>query len=80
MAVISWLGAYYVDCELYEQASVFFQRASLIQPTDVKWKLLVASCYRKSGNYQTAFEAYKAIHAKYPENVECKKKIFTSID
>jgi hypothetical protein len=32
---------------------------------------MVASCHRKSGNYQIAFETYKSIHEKYPENIEC---------
>jgi intraflagellar transport protein 88 len=26
-----------------------------------------------SGNYQQALETYKAIHQKFPENVECLK-------
>ena len=32
---------------------------------------MVASCHRKSGNYQIAFETYKSIHEKNPENIEC---------
>lgn len=71
MDVISWLGAYYVDCEVYEQAIVFFERAMVIQPLQVKWQLMIASCYRRSGNYQQAFETYKKIHSKFPDDVEC---------
>ncbi|KAJ3325914.1 Intraflagellar transport protein 88 [Boothiomyces sp. JEL0866] len=71
MDVIAWLGAYYVDCEVYEQAIQFFERAMLIQPAEVKWQLMIASCYRRSGNYQAAFETYKNIHDKFPENTEC---------
>ncbi|KAI8920728.1 intraflagellar transport protein 88 [Entophlyctis helioformis] len=71
MAVIAWLGAYYVDCEVYEQAIQFFERAAVIQPGVVKWHLMVASCYRRSGNYQLAFETYKRIHDKFPDNIEC---------
>jgi intraflagellar transport protein 88 len=71
MNVISWLGAYYVDSEVYEKAIQFFQKAANIQPLEVKWQLMIAGCYRKSGNYQTAFETYKAIHQRYPENAEC---------
>ncbi|KAJ3260309.1 Intraflagellar transport protein 88 [Boothiomyces macroporosus] len=71
MDVIAWLGAYYVDCEVYEQAIQFFERAMLIQPSEVKWQLMIASCYRRSGNYQAAFETYKNIHDKFPENTEC---------
>lgn len=71
MDVISWLGAYYVDCEVYEQAVQFFERAAIIQPQEVKWQLMIASCYRRSGNYQQSFETYKRIHEKFPDNVEC---------
>lgn len=33
---------------------------------------MVAACQRRSGNYQQALEEYKAIHRKFPEDVECK--------
>ncbi|XP_009076257.1 PREDICTED: intraflagellar transport protein 88 homolog isoform X4 [Acanthisitta chloris] len=69
--VIEWLGAYYVDTQFCEKAIEYFERAALIQPTQVKWQLMVASCYRRSGNYQKALEKYKLIHRKFPENTEC---------
>ncbi|KAJ3218670.1 Intraflagellar transport protein 88 [Clydaea vesicula] len=69
--VIAWLGAYYVDCEIYDQAVQFFERAALIQPSESKWQLMIASCFRRNGNYQKAFENYKKIHEKFPDNVEC---------
>ncbi|XP_066562579.1 intraflagellar transport protein 88 homolog isoform X1 [Amia ocellicauda] len=69
--VIEWLGAYYIDTQFCEKAIQYFERAALIQPTQVKWRLMVASCYRRSGNYQKALETYKDIHRKFPENVEC---------
>jgi intraflagellar transport protein 88 len=72
MSVIAWLGAYYVECEVYEQAIQFFERAAMIQPNDVKWQLMVASCYRRSGNYQQALDTYKKINDRFPENVECE--------
>uniref|UniRef100_A0A672SH55 Intraflagellar transport 88 homolog n=1 Tax=Sinocyclocheilus grahami TaxID=75366 RepID=A0A672SH55_SINGR len=71
ISVIEWLGAYYIDTQFCEKAIQYFERASLIQPTQVKWQLMVASCYRRSGNYQKALETYKDIHRKFPENVEC---------
>eukprot|EP01135_Chromosphaera_perkinsii_P000153 Nk52_evm49s32 gene=Nk52_evmTU49s32 len=71
--VISWLGAYYVECEVYEQAIQYFERAATVQPSEVKWQLMVASCHRRSGNYQQAFETYKKIHNKFPHNIECLK-------
>ncbi|XP_062313577.1 intraflagellar transport protein 88 homolog isoform X5 [Osmerus eperlanus] len=69
--VIEWLGAYYIDTQFCEKAIQYFERATLIQPTQVKWQLMVASCYRRSGNYQRALETYKDIHRKFPDNVEC---------
>ncbi|XP_029458377.1 intraflagellar transport protein 88 homolog [Rhinatrema bivittatum] len=69
--VIEWLGAYYIDTQFCEKAIQYFERAALIQPTQVKWQLMVASCYRRSGNYQKALDTYKEIHRKFPDNVEC---------
>ncbi|XP_061428942.1 LOW QUALITY PROTEIN: intraflagellar transport protein 88 homolog [Lethenteron reissneri] len=71
--VIEWLGAYYIDSQFCEKAIQYFERAALIQPTQVKWRLMVASCYRRSGNYQKALETYKMVHVQFPENVECLK-------
>ncbi|KAA0715858.1 Intraflagellar transport protein 88 -like protein [Triplophysa tibetana] len=71
ISVIEWLGAYYIDTQFCEKAIQYFERATLIQPTQVKWQLMVASCYRRSGNYQKALETYKDIHRRFPENVEC---------
>ncbi|XP_036397037.1 intraflagellar transport protein 88 homolog isoform X3 [Megalops cyprinoides] len=71
MDVIEWLGAYYIDTQFCEKAIQYFERAALIQPTQVKWQLMVASCYRRSGNYQKSLETYKNIHRKFPESVEC---------
>jgi intraflagellar transport protein 88 len=71
MNVISWLGAYFVKNEMYEKAVEYFERAAQIQPGEVKWKLMVASCHRRSGDYQLAFDIYQRIHSDYPENVEC---------
>ncbi|XP_030613371.1 intraflagellar transport protein 88 homolog isoform X3 [Archocentrus centrarchus] len=69
--VIEWLGAYYIETQFGEKAVQYFERAALIQPTQVKWQLMVASCYRRSGNYQKALDTYKDVHRKFPENVEC---------
>ncbi|CAH2225249.1 intraflagellar transport 88 homolog isoform X1 [Pelobates cultripes] len=69
--VIEWLGAYYIDTQFCEKAIQYFERAALIQPTQVKWQLMVASCYRRSGSYQKALDTYKEIHKKFPDNVEC---------
>lgn len=49
--VISWLGAYYMESQYADKAIHYFERASLIQPTQINWQLMVASCYRKIGQF-----------------------------
>ncbi|KAL5010279.1 hypothetical protein ScPMuIL_012584 [Solemya velum] len=71
--VIEWLGAYYIDSQFCEKAIHYFERAAIVQPGQVKWQLMIASCHRRSGNYQQALETYKHIHKKFPDNVECLK-------
>lgn len=73
MDVISWLGAYFVANEVYDKAIQFFQRSSEIEPNEVKWQLMVASCHRRRGEYLIAKRMYEQIHRKYPDNVECLK-------
>lgn len=70
--VIEWLGAYYIDAQFSEKAVNYFERASIMQPNEVKWQLMMASCYRRSGNYQKALDTYKTIHRRFPDNVECE--------
>ncbi|KAL1436300.1 hypothetical protein MTO96_049813 [Rhipicephalus appendiculatus] len=69
--IIDWLGAYYIESQLYEKAIKCFEKAAIIQPSQVKWPLLVASCHNKSGNYQKALATYRSLHRRFPENVEC---------
>ncbi|XP_071956523.1 intraflagellar transport protein 88 homolog isoform X2 [Antedon mediterranea] len=73
ISIIEWLGAYFIDSQFVEKAIQFFERAAVIQPNQVKWRLMIASCHRRSGNYQQALETYKSIHKKFPDNTECLK-------
>ena len=68
--VISWLGVWFVKRELYEQAIEYFERASLVQPGEVKWRLMVTSCHRRLGDFHKALELYQHIHEDHPENIE----------
>lgn len=68
--VISWLGVWYVKREMYEQAIDYFERAAAVQPGEVKWRLMVTSCYRRLGDYFKALELYQQIHEDHPQNVE----------
>lgn len=71
--IIEWLGAYYIESQVFEKAIKYFERAAIIQPNQVKWQLMVASCHRRSGNYQQALKTYKIIHRRFPDNIECLK-------
>ena len=71
MDVISWLGAYFVKNEVYDKAMQFFERAAQIQPQEIKWQLMVASCHRRRGEYPQAKRMYEDIHRRNPDNLEC---------
>ena len=71
MSVISWIGAFYAKSEMYEKAVPYFELATNIKPLEVKWKLMVASCYRRIGAFPLALRKYKEIHKETPDNVEC---------
>jgi intraflagellar transport protein 88 len=68
--VISWLGVWYVKREMYEEAIKFFDTASDVQPGEVKWRLMVASCHRRNGDYFKALELYQQIYENHPDNME----------
>lgn len=70
--VIVWLGIWYMKQEMYEKSVEYFQRASQIQPNEIKWQLIISSCYRRMGDYSKAFENYQRLHQLFPENVSCK--------
>ena len=61
---------WYVKREMYEQAIEYFERAAKVQPSEVKWQLMVTSCYRRLGDYNKALELYLRIHEEHPENIE----------
>ncbi|GAB1602993.1 intraflagellar transport protein 88 homolog [Argonauta hians] len=71
--VIEWLGLYYIESQFPEKAVQYFERAAIVQPNEIKWQLMVASCFRRGGNYQQALDTYRKVHKKFPDNVECLK-------
>ncbi len=70
--VIGWLAIWFVKHEMIEKSIPFFIRASRIQPNEVKWKIMVATGYRKLGKDLKASILYKKILKKSPHNEECK--------
>ncbi|VDN08160.1 unnamed protein product [Thelazia callipaeda] len=71
ISTIEWLGAYYIDAQFPEKAANYFEKASIMEPHEIKWRLMMASCLRRSGMYQKAFESYREIHKRFPDNTEC---------
>lgn len=71
LEVASWLGVWYVKSEMYSEAIHFFERASQVESSQVKWRLMISSCYRRMGSFYLALESYESIHVRYPQNVEC---------
>lgn len=55
------------------KACQYFDRASKIQPKEVTWKMMVASCHRRIGAYQQAKKCYEQILKEHPENYEALK-------
>ena len=76
--VISWLGVWFVKHEMYEKSIHFFNRASQLEPDEIKWHLMINSCYRRMGYYSRALQLYKKLHRKYPKNIECMFIVFRS--
>lgn len=68
--VLSWLGVWYVKREMYEQAIEYFNQAAKVQPSEIKWQLMVTSCYRRLGDLSKAYELYLKIHEDHPDNIE----------
>lgn len=52
---------------------IYFERAVELAPDQPRWRLLVAACLRRTGQFHKALEEYKNIHRKFPENIECLK-------
>lgn len=38
--------------QMYEKAAPFFDLAAQVEPQEVKWQLMVASCLRRTANHQ----------------------------
>lgn len=58
-----------------EKAVDYFEQASLMQPAEPKWLMLIGSCYRRAGNFQLALQTYKDVLNKFPDNTECMRTL-----
>ena len=59
--------------DMFEKAILYFERASQIQPKEVKWQLMIASCYRRMNLFNEALKVYEEIYAEHPDNIDCLK-------
>ncbi|KAL7448091.1 hypothetical protein ACHAWC_000347, partial [Mediolabrus comicus] len=64
--VLSWLGSYFVQNELYEKSIYFFRQAQLVQPNEVKWGMMTASALRRINDDEGALREYEALHQRFP--------------
>ncbi|XP_044011055.1 intraflagellar transport protein 88 homolog isoform X2 [Aphidius gifuensis] len=71
--VIDWLGSYFISMQVAEKALTYFERAVELSPDQPRWRLLVAACLRRTGQFHKALEEYQDIHRKFPDNIECLK-------
>ena len=59
--------------DMFEKAILYFERASQIQPKEVKWQLMIASCYRRMNLFNEALKVYEEIYEENPDNIDCLK-------
>jgi len=57
--------------DMFEKAIIYFERASQIQPKEVKWGLMIASCYRRMNLFNEALKVYEEIYEENPDNMDC---------
>ena len=66
--VISSIGSFFVQQEMYDRCIYFFQQAYLIEPQESKWGFTLASAHKKVGDHDLAFLEYEKLHNRFPEN------------
>eukprot|EP00055_Hartaetosiga_balthica_P008287 m.30306 g.30306 ORF g.30306 m.30306 type:complete len:844 (-) comp6222_c0_seq1:228-2759(-) len=71
ITTIAWFSSYHVESQAFEKAIQFLEKAVEIQPGEVKWRMRIAACWKRTGNYQRALDAYKEIHTLFPDHIEC---------
>ncbi|KAJ8676662.1 hypothetical protein QAD02_012449 [Eretmocerus hayati] len=69
--VIDWLGSYFISMQIAEKALTYFQEAVELAPDQPRWRLLVATCLRRTGQFHKALAQYQDIHKRFPDNIEC---------
>ncbi|CAF0761928.1 unnamed protein product [Adineta ricciae] len=72
---LEWLASYYLETQYPDKAVEFCAQAALVKPGEIKWHLMVASCYRRHGDYTAALEKYKWIHIHFPDDIDLRTNV-----
>lgn len=72
---IAWLGIFYVKNCNFHKAAQYFEIATKTNPKELKWKLMIASCFRRMDKLDEALTLYKEVNERDPENLESLKFI-----
>jgi intraflagellar transport protein 88 len=69
LEAIEWIGSYLNEVQLHDRAITFYNRATLLQPSDIRWPMLIAACHRRTGNYTQAIENYAKVYRENPDHL-----------
>lgn len=75
-AVMSWIGAYYMENQSLEQAANLYERLCSVQPTHWPAFVQLGQCYRKMGAYQQAKTILDMVYRKDPSLQLCTVLLF----
>ena len=74
VSVLSWLGVWCVKNEMWDEAVGYFESADAVEGAwDVKWRLMIASCWRRMGDRDKARRMYELVYRQDDSSVEAAK-------
>ena len=74
VSVLSWLGVWCVKNEMWDEAVGYFESADAVEGAwDVKWRLMIASCWRRMGDRDKARRMYELVWRQDDSCVEAVK-------
>ena len=80
LPTLSWLGVWCVKNEMWDDAVGYFACADTVEaggggggPDSSRWKLMMASCWRRMGDKERAWRMYERVHSRDENCVEAVK-------
>ena len=74
VSVLSWLGVWCVKNEMWDEAVGYFESADAVEGAwDVKWRLMIASCWRRMGDRDKARRMYELVWRQDDSCIEAVK-------